>query len=269
MSEAGVHIVWMAGGRLRRPLMLAVLPALLLSQAAFAAQPDLYSATVIVTGRDNLAERARGIREALPLVLTKLTVDDETAERAVAEGIDGSAETAVERFDYLDRKEGIQISDEQGTRERSFELTVRFDPEKVDAMVEELGGSVWTGERPQITVALVIDDGVSAYLLTRTSEKGWGQRLALEDESKALAVPVALPAEVPAAETLDAALAKVGVGAPARLEGHMAITPSGYWNTAWRFTAIGSDERFATEGVTFDAAIAEALRHSAKTLAKR
>lgn len=256
-------------GRVCRPLALALLPTLLLTQGATAEQVDLYSATVIVTGRDNLAERARGIREALPLVLTKLTVDREIAARAVADGLADKAETSVESLAYLDRKEGIQISDEQGTRERSFELTVRFDPAKVNGIVESLGSAVWTGDRPKIMVALLIDDGASTYLVTSTSERGWGQRLALEDEAKALALPIALPGAVPAAESLDSAIAKAGEGAAARLEGRMTMTKSGYWNTGWRFAANGIDERFATDGVTFDAAIAGALLRSAKALAKR
>jgi len=268
VGAAAAHCFSFAGAALHRR-MLVVLPFVLVSGGALAAQPDLYSATVIVTGRDNLAERARGIREALPLVLTKLTVDAEIAERAAAERIVDQADAAVERFDYLDRKEGIQISDEQGTRERSFELTVHFDPRKVDAMVAKLGGQVWTSERPEVAVALLVDDGSATYLVTQTSERGWGQRLALEDASKALALPVALPTEAPAVETPVAAAAKVGADAAARLEGHMTITPAGYWDTDWQFRAAGAQTDFATDGVTFDAAIGEALRRSAKALAKR
>jgi hypothetical protein len=264
----GQHCIG-TGGYFRRPLAAVMLPALLLAAAPAAASWDLYSATVIVTGRDNLSERARGIREALPLVLTKLTVDSELAERAVSEGLTDGAEALVERFDYVDRKEGIQISDEQGTRERSFELTVSFDRQMIDAIVGKLGGTTWTGERPEIGVVLVVDDGATSYLLTRSSEKGYGQRLALNDRAKALALPVMLPDAVPAGATLEVALAKVGLTSPVRLEGRMTITPAGYWNTEWWLKGEGLDERFATADTTFDVAFDEALRHSAKALAKR
>lgn len=258
-----------AAGRLRPSLALAVPFAVLAASAvAQAASADLYSATVIVTGRDNLAERARGIRAALPLVLTRLTVDGELAQRAVDEGLTDAAEAIVAAFDYVDRKQGIQISDEQGTRERSFELTVRFDEDKVDAMVARLGSSAWKGERPQIGVALLVDDGVSAYVLTRSSQKGYGQRLALDDEARALALPVLLP-DAAEGDAPEAALAQAGLTAPVRLEGRMTVTSAGYWDTRWRLTGRNLDERFASTGKTFDAAIGEALRHSAKTLAKR
>lgn len=244
----------------KRLRALSVPAALLVaSSTTFANATDLYSATVIVTGCDNLAERSRGIREALPLVLSKLTADPELARLAVEKGLSVDAETLVEKLAYADRKEGVQISDEQGTRERSFELTVSFDAVRIGEIVEELGGSAWTGERPQIGVALRVDDGSSAYLLTRSSEKGYGQRLALQDEAAALALPVTLP------ETGEAA----DLASPVRLAGEMTITPAGYWDTRWRLEAEGLDESFGFDDTTFDAAIGGALRHSAKLLAKR
>jgi hypothetical protein len=72
-------------------------------------------------------------------VLTKVSVDAGVASRAVKRGLMEGAEALVVGFDYRDRKESIQISDDQGTRERSFELTVRFDPQRVDAVLRELG----------------------------------------------------------------------------------------------------------------------------------
>lgn len=237
-------------------MAFGIVPALLLAPAA-AAPADLYSATMIVTGRDNLAERARGIQAAFPLVLTKVRADAEVGDRAVAEGLSRQAEALVSRLDYVDRKEGIQISDEQGTRERSFELTVHFDPRRIDGIVTGLGGEPWMGPRPQVAVTLVVRDGVSEYLLTGASDRGYGQRLALRDGADALGMPIALP------DTDGAA------GSPVRLEGRMEMTPAGYWNTGWHLAAAGLDERFTFENTTFDAAISGALRRSAKALAKR
>jgi hypothetical protein len=127
---------------------------------------------------------------------------------------------------------------------------------------------VWNTVRPRVSVSLAIDDGVSTYLLTPSSDKGWGQRRALEDAAQALALPIVLLDSAPEADASDAAMAQTDQSAPARLEGRMTITPAGYWNTDWRFRSEGTDERFATNGVTFDAAIGEALRRSAKALAK-
>ena len=244
-------------GRMVRPALAAMVAVIGASaQAADSASSasSLYSAKVIVTGRDNLAERERGIREALPLVVTKVAADPAIGDRALSQGWEAKAAGLVEAFDYVDRKAGIQISDEQGTRERSFILTVRFVPAAIDSAVRQLGGEPWTESRPTVDVALEIQDGGSPYRLTETSEKGYGQRLALHDEADKVGLPVTIGAQGTSNY---------------RLEGLMTITPAGYWNTSWTLTGPSLDERFGFENTTFDAAIARALGRSAKALAKR
>ena len=239
--------------RPRHVLMLLAVP---LATPADASGGDLYSATVIVTGRDNLAERERGIRAALPLVLAKVSADPAIGDRASAAELSDEAGAMVVGYDYRDRKEGIQIADEQGTRERSFEFTVRFDPPAIDGILADLGATPWPEPRPALAVSLTIDDGASSYLLARNSEKGYGQRAAFDDESEKLGLDVRLPGD---AEAIGAAT----------LEGHMAVTPQGYWGTEWRIAAAGVDEHFELPPTTFDDSIAAALGRSAKKLAKR
>lgn len=243
--------------RMARPALAAMFAVVGASaQAADSASPasSLYTAKIIVTGRDNLAERERGIREALPLVITKVAADPAIGERAISQGLEAKAAGLVEAFDYVDRKAGIQISDEQGTRERSFVLTVRFVPDAIDSAVRQLGGEPWTESRPTLDVSLEIQDGGGPYRLTETLEKGYGQRLALHDEADRLGLPVAIGAQNKG---------------DYRLDGSMTITPDGYWNTSWTLTGPSLDERFGFENTTFDAANARALGRSAKALAKR
>ena len=272
MADLQSHIGRMSGATLPRwPAVAALLclaPGMLSASAAYAGDvAALYSAVVVVTGRENAAERERGIREALPLVLTKLTVDGALAQRALEQGLSEEAASLVESLNYFDRKEGVQISDEQGTRERSFELTVTFDRQKIDAMVASLGGTAWTSKRPRIGVALLIDDGASTYLLTRDSERGYGQRWAMDDEARALALTLDLPANA-AGETAEEAIAAALPNVAVRLEGRMTVTTEGYWDTHWQLTGRGVEERFASSGATFDRAIEKALRQSAQALAR-
>lgn len=230
---------------------------------------DLYSSEVIVTGRDNLPERVRGIREALPKVLVKVSGDADVAARAEAAGLLADGEKLVVGLDYVDRKEGIQISDEQGTRERSFRLTVHFDPARIDDLLAKLGAAAWTGERPGIGLVLVIDDGRSTYLLTRTSKSGYGQRLVVDDVARALALPVDLP-ETADGTDAEAALAALPAG-QMRLAGRMVATPDGYWNAVWHLggTVAGTPvtAEFSFTHATFDTAIGDALKATARRLA--
>lgn len=236
------------------PLLIAALSA----SPAHAENDVLYSATVIVTGRDNLAERSRGFHEALPRVLTKVSVDGDVARRAVERGLIDDAEALVVGFDYRDRKEGIQISDEQGTRDRSFEFTVQFDPESVDALLRELGARPWRGPRPEIGVDLMIDDRTTRYRLTQVSEKGHGQRMAFADKADTLGLLVRLPE----AEDIEP-------GSPVWLDGETSMTSDGYWDTQWHVIAPDIEESFSLAGTTFDIAFEEALRRTAQALAAR
>lgn len=245
------------GGALVRGGVLAA-AALLAAVLPAAADGDIYAATVIVTGRDNVAERARGIREALPLVLTKVSLDREAPLLAAEDGLLEDPERLVSEYAYRDRKEGIQISDEQGTRERSFEFTVRFHAHKIDALLMEVGVMPYHGQRPEIGVALTIEDGVSRYLLTQNSEQGYGQRLAFADTAKASGLPIRLPAGED--DNLDT---------PVRLGGTMTLTASGYWETEWQAGGPGGDERFALEATTFDVAIREALYRTVAVFGER
>jgi hypothetical protein len=237
---------------------------------AEAALADLYSAVVVVTGRDNLAERERGVREALPKALVRVSGDSGAADRAAMADVLGTAGAMVTGLDYLDRKAGIQISDEQGTRERSFELTVHFDPARVDATLTGLGMRPWHGPRPEVAVALLIDNGHATWLLTRTSDLGYGQRLVVEDVSRELALPARLPERAGGGDP-EADLSAALRTAPLRLEWRMTATPDGYWTAIWQLSGrtgvaqVKAD--FAFDHVTFDIAIGDALRATARHLA--
>jgi hypothetical protein len=210
---------------------------------AHAGEPAvLYTASAIVTGRDNLQERARGTREALLAVLAKVSADPSVASEAQA--LD--AEPYVLSRTYTDRKAGIQISDEQGTRERSFVLEVRFDPVGIDALLRSLGREPWQGERPALLVRLRVTDAMATYEVTRDSARGWGQREAILAAGAKAGLPVVLP--------------------PGRaahvLSGTMRMTADGYWRTEWRLGA----ERWSVPPATFDRAIENGVWAAARRL---
>jgi hypothetical protein len=208
---------------------LALVVALLAATPAGA--DELYSASAIVTGRDNLAERARGTREALLVVLARVAADPGVAAQALPE----DPERYVLERRYTDRKAGVQISDEQGTRERSFILEVAFDPARIDALVRSLGKEPWKGERPALLVRLRVTDAMATYEVTRDSQRGWGQREAILAAGAKAGLPVVLPP-----------------GRAARvLSGEMRMTPEGYWRTEWQL----GEQRWTLPPATFDRAI--------------
>jgi hypothetical protein len=218
--------------------------AIALLAAAPAGADELYRASAIVTGRDNLAERERGTREAFLVVLARVAADPSVATHALP--------TDLERYvlerRYADRKAGVQISDEQGTRERSFVLEVGFDPARVDALLRSLGRQPWKGERPGLLVRLRVADAVATYEVTRDSRRGWGQREAILAAGAKAGLNVVLPPG--SAEQV--------------LSGEMRMTPEGYWRTEWRL----GEERWALPPATFDRAIENGIWTAANRLRK-
>lgn len=243
------------GFRIRNFMVAALLGTAPLPAAADDA--SLYAATTIVTGRDNLAERARGTREALAEVLMKLTADRGIAEDPKAMAAIENAEDFAAGFDYTDRKAGIQLSDEQGSRDRSFLLDVRFDAARVDALLAELGAKPWKGERPTVKVELSVTDGVGSFEVTDTSERGYGQRQALRTEAERAGLPLVLPDD-PGAEG--------GSEAGAVLFGRMTVTPQGHWDTVWTLAKGKLDKSWTVKDATFDRAIAEGIWRTAAEL---
>ena len=214
-----------------------------LSGAVLAGESDLYRANAIVTGRDNLAERERGTREAFLAVLAKVGADPSVAKQAKSE----DPESFVLERRYTDRKAGVQISDEQGTRDRSFVLEVRFDPARVDALLRSLGREPWRGERPPLLVRLRVTDTMATYEVTQESERGWGHREAILAAGRKAGMPVVLP---------PAHAARV-------LSGEMRMTPDGYWRTEWRL----GGERWTVGPATFDRAIENGIWTAARRFA--
>jgi hypothetical protein len=123
------------------------IPVLLIGFAPCATaqdNPALYQATAIVTGTD-LRERPHGFAECLTEVLVKVSgaprLHDDPAVAKLAE----HADTLVDTFSYVDPRAWFLHHDDQGTYDRSYELTVRFDPAKIDGALATLGVAPWRG----------------------------------------------------------------------------------------------------------------------------
>jgi hypothetical protein len=109
--------------------------------------PALYQATAIVTGND-MRELPVGFAQCLTEVLVKASgtprLRDDPAVTKLAE----HADTLVNTFSYVDPRAWYLPHDDQGTYDRSYELTVRFDPARIDAALATLGVAPWRDPRP-------------------------------------------------------------------------------------------------------------------------
>lgn len=244
--------------------MRAVVLAITLLAGPAWAQPALYRCTAIVTGTD-MRERPRGFAECLAEVVVKLTGRPALRDDPRVAALDAGA--LVERFDYVDPRAGLLHHDDQGTYDRSHELTIRFDPAKLDAALAALGVARWTGPRPLLVpILLVRMREPEPFLLSADTPRGVELRAAVVRLAAEYGMGVRFPTEA------DLAAWGVGVvGPPAPLAepeaGQLAIPGTLSWNVramgwvgTWSVRRDGVEHEWGVSGVGYDAAFADMVR---------
>jgi hypothetical protein len=245
---------------------------------AVAAADDLYRAQAFVTGQGE-TERARGFALCLEAVLVKVSGDPRLAHDPAAAALSAQAGNFVTGFDYHDRMSGIPVHDEQGTRERPFDLTVIFDPQKIDGALRSLGRVPWPEPRPRLAVILGVRDATASYVLSEDGDRGLGQRQSLAAVAGKRGLPVVLPssarltAEHVTYDRLSAlsssrfsAVAKAS-GGDAALVGTLVWTEAALgWTTQWRLQWRGGEHRWQISGVSFDDAFRNGIDRAAAIL---
>lgn len=249
---------------------------------------ELYKSDAIVTGTGE-ENRQIGFRECLGEVLVKVSGDQRVLDAPALAPLMQRAGDFVASFSYRDRLEGIPIHDEQGTYDRPHDLTCRYEPSTVDALLIKLGRKPWLAPRPQLAVLLSVRDQKRSFVLTSDGSESPYMAQSLE----AATVPLALSATLPdgrilAAEKLD--FAAVTRAEPARLDalartigartigartigGNVALAgvlewsdQARGWIADWRLIAHGKIHRWRLSGVNFDEAFRNAIRGAAQIL---
>jgi hypothetical protein len=262
------------------PLILTLAAMIMLGcgHAAGAEVHDLYRCRTIVTGQGEESRRF-GFPVCLEQVLVKVSGDPRLTGDPKVAALAGQVAGLVTDFAFRDLLAGIPVHDEQGTRERPYELTVRFDAAKIDAALRALGREPWAAPRPRLAVFVGVALGGTRYLLARDGARGRDQREALAAAAERFGLPIALPDQ--------AALAQAGLSyedlpapdlprlaAVARtLGGDLALAGNLVWNEQalgwvadWRLGEGGKIYRWEIRGVGFDDAFRNAMAGAAQIL---
>jgi len=259
--------------------VLACMAWLACASPAFAAEPGgRYQGKVIVTGRGE-PNRLSGFAQCFEDVLVKVSGDARLIADRRVKAMGVRAAGLITKFDYRDLMAGRPIRDEQGTRDRPYELTVDFDPAKIDAALATLGRKPWTGERPRLAVLLAVRNGEVAFVLAADGERGSGQPESLAAASWRVGVPILVPDTAGLAKAnlafdrvaggdlaqLDAAARTLG--ADQALAGRLTWNDAVHgWVAEWRIAASGKAYAWSVGGVNFDEAFRNGLRGSAQAL---
>lgn len=236
--------------------ILLLLLAVLLAGRTTAAEIDnlnLYSSSAIVTGQGE-KNRQPGFRDCLDRVLVRVSGDQRLPGLPQMQTFRRRAGDFVASFSYRDRLAGKPIHDEQGTYDRPHDLTCRFSPKTIDALLATLGSKPWLDARPAFVVTLDVERYGKSFQLTADEPRGIDMRESFANAATPLALGVAFPgAAVPeGAVTLDGTLrwSDADLG----------------WVATWRLAHDGEAHEWAVRGVNFDEAFRVAMRGAAQIL---
>ena len=263
----------------RRTLLMAGGALALGGRTALAAGSNvLYQGRTIVTGQ-RPETRIPGMKLCLAQALVRVSGDPRLAGHPRIATDQQTPEAAVKHYAYRDLYAFRPIKDEQGTRDRPYEMTVDYDPAKIDAMLAGMGSKPWLAERPRLVMFIAVKHIASTFILTSMVDAGDLMRESFADASWRYAMEVVIPS--------DTVLSKAGItfdnlaGLPLdRLEslvdhkvGQIPLAGTLSWSrellawtAEWKLPALGREHRWAIAGVNFDAAFRNAVGGAAQIL---
>lgn len=268
---------------MRRPLAIFLLAIFALARvgpaAAFSAPPtkpieelldsnDPYQAFDIVAGYNVERTRRAGFAHCLPEVLVRVSGEPRLEHDPRVADLAAHADALVASYDYSDFLVRMgPVHDDQGTGdERPYDLVVRFDHAKIDAVLRDLGTSPWQGPRPQVVPVLAVKGFTGTYLLSAEVKAGAEQRGSLAAAATQYGLPLRVPSE--------AELASWGVAAggfPSPQEGRALVAGTLYfdeakpgWVGSWRMRWRGADYAWGISGVNYDEAFRSLMRGVAR-----
>ena len=246
------------------------------------AQPDslddLYTTRAVVTGKD---ERTRplGFKLCFEDVLVKASGDASIVSDSRFEVLAASAGQYISTFSYRDRLEGKPVHDEQGTYDRPHFLTCRFDPQKIDGVLQTLGRKPWLAHRPRLVMLVAVHGRKSSGVLSSDGAFDADMREALANAAQRYGLSINLPSVATlgsnqisidtAATTPNNQLSKVAEQSDSDLSlvGDLRWSDAALgWVATWSLEASGRRHRWSVSGVNYDEAFRNAVRGAARVL---
>ena len=248
------------------------------SGAMAAADDNLYRAQTVVTGQGE-PNRIIGFGACLEDVLIKVSGQPMLAGDRQLAAYKAKAKEFVSSFDYHDQYAGKPHHDEQGTRDRPYDLTVAFDEDKIDGLLAKLGLKPWRSQRPTLGVFVEMLHGPKDFIVTSEGTQSDLQRDALAAAAGKRGMRLVLPeaAALTSANVTAAGLLKMPPtqlssivaprGGEAILVGQLVWDDKDLgWATQWRMAWRGRDYKWQFRGVTFDEAFRRGIGGAAQVL---
>jgi hypothetical protein len=271
------HLMYL--GVVRAIIRLSLIVALTSCSGTMAtAADDLYRAQAIVTGQGE-ANRIVGFASCLEDVLIKVSGAQKLAGDRRLAAYKSNAKDFVRAFSYHDQMSGTPTRDEQGTRDRPYDLIVDFDETKIDDLLKALRLTPWRSHRPVLAVFVEMQQGLKSYMVTADADQAAIQRESLLAAAAKRGMTAVLPSAAALAESSingtefgTMTSSKFGSVA-ARQGGEVALIGRLVWvdrelgwATQWRMDWQSRTHRWQARGVTFDEAFRRGFGGAAQIL---
>jgi uncharacterized protein len=239
---------------------------------------DLYRAQAIVTGRGE-TNRIIGFASCLEDVLIKVSGAQKLAGDRRLAAYKSKAKGFVRAFSYHDQMSGTPTRDEQGTRDRPYDLIVDFDEKKIDDILKALGLKPWLSRRPVLGVFVEMQQGLKKYMVTADADQSELQRESLLAAASKRGMAIVLPSVAALAKLsingvelrtmTSSTLASVAAqqGGEIALVGRLVwVDRELGWATQWQMDWQSRTHRWQVRGVTFDEAFRRGIGGAAQIL---
>jgi hypothetical protein len=243
-----------------------------------AAADDLYRAQAVVTGQGE-ANRIVGFAACLEDVLIKVSGAPKLAGDPRLAPYKSSAGDFVRAHSYHDQMSGTPTRDEQGTRDRPYDLIVDFDEKKIVDLLGAIGLTPWLSHRPVLAVFVEMEQGARKYIVTADAGQSAAPREALLAAAARRGMSIVLPsvaalaksgikaAELTAVPSSTLAARAAEQGGEVALVGRLVWDDQELgWATEWQMEWQGRRSRWQLRGVTFDEAFRRAIGGAAEIL---
>ena len=239
---------------------------------------ELYRAQTIVTGTGE-ENRIEALGPLLEEVLVKVSGVQKLAGDSRLAPFKAKAKELVGEYSYHDQMSGIPIHDEQGTRDRPYDLTVDFDPAKIADTLKQLGLKPWVAPRPTLAVFAGLQQGTNSYVIAADGDRGTDQRDSLQTIAAKRGVPLLLPS-MDGLKKAGVDAAKLGKAAPVSLAGALEGKGSETiligqlswndrklgWDAQWRMNFGGKSHNWRLLAPTYDEAFRRGIGGAAQML---
>jgi hypothetical protein len=228
--------------------VLGLLPFLYLAPAMSA---HLYQASVIVTGMD-MRSRPAGLSAALAQVLAAASGNPAWLSDPRVAAIDPGP--LLRAIVYLDRESDLPKHDEQGTRDRPYDLVATFDPAAIGSRLRAWNDAPWTAPRPTLRIEVTVTRRTGASMrLQADTDADERHRAALLAAAAGFGITIWVPASLaPVPEPTDSPI----------LRGTLIWSDADFgWVSQWRLIDHGRDagRGWGQRGVSFDTAYRDGI----------